>query len=111
VASRIGFKLGDTLYLYYSAFLPKWGDYSVMTTCVAEAIQYAIAQGWKTVNLSTGTDVSKTRWAPQNVRYGEVVEVASSMGRRYAYPAYQEVKKVLAQPKLRRVLGRRTKKA
>ena len=110
VATRIGFLCGDSLYLYYSGYLPEWGDYSVMTTCVAEAIQYAIAQGWKTVNLSTGTDVSKTRWAPDNVRYGELVEVASSLGRRYAYPAYQEVRKMMAQPKLKAVLGRRARK-
>jgi CelD/BcsL family acetyltransferase involved in cellulose biosynthesis len=113
VASRIGFALGDTLYLYYSGFLPAWGAYSVMTTCVAEAIQYAIAQGFRTVNLSTGTDVSKTRWNPEAVRYGELVEVASSLRQRYAYPAYQEVRRVLTRPGLaaaaRSMLGRRAR--
>jgi CelD/BcsL family acetyltransferase involved in cellulose biosynthesis len=64
VAVRIGFVVNDTLYLYYSGFDPELGKYSVMTTAVAEAIKYAIAAGFQRVNLSTGSDVSKTRWDP-----------------------------------------------
>jgi len=67
VASRIGFEIGDSLYLYYSGFDPDWSKYSVMTTTVAEAIKYAIARGLKTVNLSPGNDVSKTRWSPREI--------------------------------------------
>jgi CelD/BcsL family acetyltransferase involved in cellulose biosynthesis len=67
VASRIGFVVGDSLYLYYSGFDPEWSKYSVMTTTVAEAIKYAIAGGIKTVNLSPGNDVSKTRWSPREI--------------------------------------------
>ncbi|HEY3657529.1 MAG TPA: GNAT family N-acetyltransferase [Steroidobacteraceae bacterium] len=67
VASRIGFVVGDSLYLYYSGFDPEWSKYSVMTTTVAEAIKYAIEQGLKTVNLSPGNDISKTRWGPREV--------------------------------------------
>jgi CelD/BcsL family acetyltransferase involved in cellulose biosynthesis len=67
VASRIGFEVGDSLYLYYSGFDPQWSKYSVMTTTVAEAIKYAIARGLKTVNLSPGNDVSKTRWSPREI--------------------------------------------
>ena len=62
VASRVGFVLGDELYLYFSGYDPSWAAYSVMTTTVAEAVQWAISQGIKSVNLSPGTDVSKTRW-------------------------------------------------
>ena len=62
VASRIGFVLEDELYLYFSGFEPAWGKYSVMTTAVAETLKWAIAQGIRSVNLSPGTDVSKTRW-------------------------------------------------
>lgn len=62
VASRLGFLLEDELYLYFSGFDPAWGKYSVMTTVVAEAIQWAIEQRVRSVNLSPGTDVSKTRW-------------------------------------------------
>ncbi|MET0792077.1 MAG: GNAT family N-acetyltransferase [Polyangiaceae bacterium] len=67
VAVRIGFLAGDSLYLYYSGFDPEFGKYSVMTTTVAEAIKYAISQGIGRVNLSTGSDVSKTRWDPTPV--------------------------------------------
>jgi len=62
VAARLGFVIGDQLYLYFSGFEPAWGKYSVMTTTVAEAIKWAIEQRFRFVNLSPGTDVSKTRW-------------------------------------------------
>jgi len=67
VASRIGFLLGDELYLYFSGFDPAWARYSVMTTTVAEAIKWAIERKLRVVNLSAGTDVSKTRWSPRAV--------------------------------------------
>jgi CelD/BcsL family acetyltransferase involved in cellulose biosynthesis len=69
VASRMGFVVGDSLYLYYSGFDPEWSKYSVMTTTVAEAIKYAIEHHFTTVNLSAGNDVSKTRWGPREERH------------------------------------------
>ena len=105
VASRVGFVQGDLLYLYYSGYDPKWADYSVMTTTVAEAMKYAISQGLKQVNLSFGTDVSKTRWDPELVVYKDLVEVAPALTRRYAYPAYQEARRVLDEKGLRKLLG------
>jgi CelD/BcsL family acetyltransferase involved in cellulose biosynthesis len=72
IATRIGFVRGDSLYLYYSGFDPTYHRYSVMTTVVAEAIKYAIANGFRTLNLSTGRDLSKTRWAPGEVVYRSV---------------------------------------
>jgi CelD/BcsL family acetyltransferase involved in cellulose biosynthesis len=65
VAARIGFVVGDSLYLYYSGFDPTWAKFGVMTTTVAESIKYAIALGLKTVNLSPTMDLSKTRWGPR----------------------------------------------
>jgi len=62
VAVRMGFVLDDELYLYFSGFEPAWGKYSVMTTTVAETFKWAIENGIQRVNLSPGTDVSKTRW-------------------------------------------------
>ena len=62
VAARLGFVLEDELYLYFSGFEPAWAKYSVMTTTVAETIKWAIERGFRAVNLSPGTDVSKTRW-------------------------------------------------
>jgi CelD/BcsL family acetyltransferase involved in cellulose biosynthesis len=68
VASRIGFAIGDGVYLYYSGFDPAWARYSVMTTTLAEAIKYAIGHGFKTVNLSLTREQSKLRWNPRLVR-------------------------------------------
>jgi CelD/BcsL family acetyltransferase involved in cellulose biosynthesis len=62
VAARLGFVLRDELYLYFSGFDPAWAKYSVMTTTVAETLKWAIEQRIVRVNLSPGTDISKTRW-------------------------------------------------
>jgi hypothetical protein len=67
VAARLAFALGDELYLYFSGYDPAWATYSVMTTTVAEAIKWAIENRFKVVNLSPGTDVSKTRWGGVSV--------------------------------------------
>jgi CelD/BcsL family acetyltransferase involved in cellulose biosynthesis len=72
IAIRIGFVRQDTLYLYYSGFDPAYRRYSVMTRLVAEAIKYAIVNGFRTLNLSTGRDFSKTRWAPRETVYRNV---------------------------------------
>ena len=88
VAMRIGFVVGDSLYLYYSGFDPAWARYSVMTTTVAEAIKYAIAHGLKTVNLSPNLDVSKSRWSPRQVDYKSVYEEGWRLRSRLARRAY-----------------------
>ncbi len=67
VASRLGFLLDDELYLYFSGYDPAWGAYSVMTTTVAEAIKWAISKQVRLVNLSPGTDISKTRWGASTI--------------------------------------------
>jgi CelD/BcsL family acetyltransferase involved in cellulose biosynthesis len=64
VAARVAFVVGDTLYLYFSGYDPAFAQYGVMTTTVAEAIKYAIANRLPRVHLSAGNDVSKTRWRP-----------------------------------------------
>jgi CelD/BcsL family acetyltransferase involved in cellulose biosynthesis len=75
VAMRLGFVTGDCLYLYYSGFDPAWGKYSVMTTCLAEALKWAIREGHRTVDLSTGNDVSKMRWRPVETMYREALQL------------------------------------
>ncbi len=73
VATRLAFVAGDALYLYFSGFDPDWGKYSVMTTTVAEALKWAIANKFAVVNLSPGSDVSKTRWDPIQVMTREAI--------------------------------------
>jgi len=89
VALRIGFMVGDSLYMYYSGFDPHWSKYSVMTTTLVEAIRYAIAQGVKTINLSPGKDVSKTRWGPREVPITQAVEVNPSRFSQLAWRSFQ----------------------
>jgi len=88
VACRIGFVVGDSLYLYYSGFDPRWGNYSVMTTTVAETLKYAIGTGLKTVNLSRGSDQSKTRWGPRVVEYRGGLDRRERLKSRIAHQLY-----------------------
>jgi CelD/BcsL family acetyltransferase involved in cellulose biosynthesis len=88
VAMRIGFVVGENLYLYYSGFDPECSRYSVMTTTVAEAIKYAIAHGLKSVGLSPTKDVSKTRWGPRQVDYKAAIEQGAGLRSRLASSAY-----------------------
>jgi len=92
VAMRIGFVVADSLYLYYSGYDPAWAKYSVMTTTVAEAIKYAIANGLNTVNLSPGADVSKTRWGPRVEEHPVVYEYSRRLTSRVAAKVYVAAK-------------------
>jgi CelD/BcsL family acetyltransferase involved in cellulose biosynthesis len=92
VATRIGFVVGNSLYLYYSGFDPDWSRYGVMTTVVAEAIKYAIDQKLATVNLSPGTDVSKTRWGPREVHHVTAYEHSGRLHSRLVSRAYLTAK-------------------
>jgi CelD/BcsL family acetyltransferase involved in cellulose biosynthesis len=87
VAARVGFAFGDELYLYYSGYEPAYARYSIMTTLVAEVMKWAIASGITGVNLSTGTDASKTRWRPQEIVFRDAVLVPARMRARLAHSA------------------------
>ena len=91
VASRIGFIAGGSVYLYYSGFDPVWARYSVMTTTVAEALRYAIANGLTSVNLTTNAEQSKLRWRPRRVEYHSALVHRDSLGSRLACHAYRLV--------------------
>lgn len=112
VAIRIGFIIGDSLYLYYSGYDPAFSRYSVMTTTVAEAIQYAILHGMKTVNLSTGNDVSKTRWNPVEIVTRQALLVSPCMRAELARDVYRHARGAIEDvPALRaamRFLARRS---
>jgi CelD/BcsL family acetyltransferase involved in cellulose biosynthesis len=95
VATRIGFAMDATLYLYYSGYDPEFGKYSVMTTTVAEAMKHAILAGFSSVNLSSGNDISKTRWAPREDLYCEVEQVSPAPRGKLAVLAYEQSRRLL----------------
>lgn len=96
VAARLGFVVGDSLYLSYSGYESAFARYGVMTTVVAEAIKYAIGAGLRTVNLSTGNDISKTRWSPRRVE-SQVAMMPSHAARApLAMTLYNEFRRPLA---------------
>jgi CelD/BcsL family acetyltransferase involved in cellulose biosynthesis len=91
VATRVGFVLGTDLYLYYSGYRAAWAQHSVMTTVVAEAIQWAYSQGLGGVDLSTGKDLSKLRWKPTEFAVREGVQSSPRRLRQLAAGAYRHV--------------------
>jgi CelD/BcsL family acetyltransferase involved in cellulose biosynthesis len=103
VAVRIGFVAGDTLYLYYSGYDPEFAQYSVMTTTVAEAIQYGISHGFSRINLSTGKDVSKARWDPAERVTRQALVMSSSRRARISNHVYRQALHAIGSlPALRR---------
>ncbi len=105
VAAQIGFSTGSSLYLYYSGYDPRWSRYSVMTTTVAEAIRHAIGAGFELVNLSIGTDVSKTRWGPERITYRSAIQPSPSLRGRFAHLAYHNMRELLP-PRVREIAMR-----
>jgi CelD/BcsL family acetyltransferase involved in cellulose biosynthesis len=91
VASRLGFLMGDELYLYFSGYEPDWGAFSVMTTTVAESIKWAIEHKFRLVNLSPGTDVSKTRWGASAITTCEGVLLSRTRRGRLAFGVLSEL--------------------
>lgn len=112
IATRIGLVCGDSVYFYYSGYDTQFSKYSVMTTTVAEAIKHCIEAGFKTINLSTGRDVSKERWGPAETLYLESEFAAPRMMPRLKYPLYrfadETLRKLITRTPLRGLLARRS---
>ena len=96
VAMRLGIVCNDCLYLYYSGYDVAWGKYSVMTSVTSEAIQYAIANGFKRVNLSTGADQAKLRWRPREVATRTLVMQKPTVRARMVHQAIEVGRSVRA---------------
>jgi CelD/BcsL family acetyltransferase involved in cellulose biosynthesis len=65
VAARIIFLGGGGMYLHDAGADPAWSRYAVATTLTAECLRWGIAARMRWVNLGTGDDPSKSRWAGQ----------------------------------------------
>jgi CelD/BcsL family acetyltransferase involved in cellulose biosynthesis len=89
VASRVGFVVGNSVYMYYSGFDPAWSRYSVMTTTLSEAFKYAIANGLRTANLSLTGEQSKLRWRPRLVEFRAALVGRQSLSSRIKCGAYR----------------------
>jgi CelD/BcsL family acetyltransferase involved in cellulose biosynthesis len=94
VATRIGFEVGDNLYLYYSGWDSAYSKYSVMTLLVGQAFQYGVERGLRTVHLSTGRDLSKTRWGPVEIRYASGVQVPPRRSAHVVHFVYKAAKRL-----------------
>ncbi|MDB5359664.1 MAG: hypothetical protein JWO51_961 [Rhodospirillales bacterium] len=91
VATRIAFEFEREIYLYYSGFDPAWSNHNVMTTLMAEIMKWAIERGFAILNLSTGTDRSKTRWRPDAAVSWVGTLVSPTWRGRTAHFAYEDI--------------------
>ena len=89
VASRLTFLLGNDLYFYFAGYDTSWRNYSVMTVLVSEIIKWAIAQGLKRVNLSTGKDQSKLRWKPLEIISHDALQISPSIRGHMVFPVFR----------------------
>jgi CelD/BcsL family acetyltransferase involved in cellulose biosynthesis len=89
VATRIAFRNGDDVYLYYSGFDTAWRKYGVMTTLMVETMKWCIANHIKRVNLSTGSDLGKLRWRPAEIRYYNKLQISPTLKGRLALWIYR----------------------
>lgn len=92
VAVRLGFAFGDELYLYFSGYDPEYGAYSIMTTLMAEALQWAHENGVALVNLSSGVDRSKTRFRPEMIPLEGFYSVSPNWRGRLAFAAMRKLR-------------------
>ena len=65
VAAQMWLESGETIFLYYSGYLPEWSRFSVAMITTAEILKYAIARGKTRVEFLRGTGHFKTRWDTQ----------------------------------------------
>lgn len=88
IATRLGFVCDRQLYLYYSGYDIAWSQYSIMTTVVVHAVQWAIENGFECVNLSTGQDYSKLRWHPQEQWHHNAIQLSPRRRSTYLFHTY-----------------------
>lgn len=69
-----------------------------MTTLMSETIKWAIDNGIRLVNLSTGKDLSKVRWRPAEIVYQNAMQIAPTFRGRLAFLAYDAL---VRRPRLR----------
>lgn len=106
VAARVGLLLPKGLYLYYSGYVPDYSKYSVATTIVAEAMQWAIREKLEFVHLSTGSDVSKARWGPREETFHDAISLAPRAHAWAVHGASELARKARARPELRAFVER-----
>ena len=92
VATRIGFVCDRHLYLYYSGYDVEWGKYSIMTTVVVHAVQWAIENGFEYLNLSTGRDYSKMRWQPTEYLLHNAIQISNRLRSAHLFHGYTKIR-------------------
>jgi hypothetical protein len=66
-AMQLAHAAGEDLYLCYSATDPVWMKRGVMTRLTVDLIKWSISRGYRGINLSTGYDLAKLRWRPEEI--------------------------------------------
>jgi len=100
IAMRLGFEMNQSLCLYYSGFDPEYGAYSAVTRLLVEIMQGSINRNLKSINLSTGRDLSKTRWSPEEHSYYRPFMVSNRWRSQMLYRLLQKYRSSREKPQL-----------
>ena len=92
-ACRLGFILGNSIYIYYSGYDPRWRNHSVGTVLMIEAVKWSISNNFTEFNLSAGKDRSKLRWKPREFIYQSGLQVRPDFRGSIISHCYQFFKK------------------
>jgi CelD/BcsL family acetyltransferase involved in cellulose biosynthesis len=82
VAAQLVLSDGSTDYISASGLNPQFWDLNLNTMLIFRAVQGAVANGRRSVNLSTGPNVAKMRWSSKVVTHNDFDIVPGARGSR-----------------------------
>jgi CelD/BcsL family acetyltransferase involved in cellulose biosynthesis len=92
VASRLGHRLEQELFLHTSGNNPAWDRFGVMTMLLAGIFKWAIENGFREVNLSTGLDPAKAQWRPREIMFVDAIDLMPGRLNAALYHLYSRIK-------------------
>lgn len=88
VAAQLVLSDAHTDYLSVSGLDPRYWDLSLNTMLIHNALTEAVALGRRSLNLSTGPSISKSRWSSTVLAYNDFAIVRSDLRSRSLYNAF-----------------------
>jgi CelD/BcsL family acetyltransferase involved in cellulose biosynthesis len=92
VAARLLLHGGGSTFFSLGGFDPRWWDYSVATTLVAESLRSRIAHGDENVNFSMSPDRPKLRWSRELRMHQDFAIVSVSARSRAAFTSLRTIR-------------------
>jgi CelD/BcsL family acetyltransferase involved in cellulose biosynthesis len=95
VAGRLVLRANKSIFFSFSGFDPKWWDYGISTTLMAEILRTSIEHGDGIANLSIDPNIAKLRWSERLVFYNDVILVGTRRRSRLAFSLWWQRRALL----------------